>query len=816
MTGRSGECRLCRPTFEKDIRLIMMKTQEKHLPPRRYDPDPSRGLTAEQAASQLEKGLSNQDSTLPTKSVGEIFRDNLCTLFNLINLILAAAVVLVGSYKNLLFLGVVFCNLVIGIFQEIRAKRTIDRLSILSSVKAHVLRDGKEQEIPTDQVVLDDIMLLSPGRQVVTDGVLLEGECEVNESFVTGESDGVVKRPGDLLLAGSFLISGHGSARAEHVGGDNYISTISRGAKQFKKVNSEIMSTLKKIIKFVSIIIFPIGGILFYNQLHLSHNTLQEAVVQTVAALIGMIPEGLMLLTSTVLAVSVIRLSKHKVLVQELYCIETLARVDTLCLDKTGTLTEGCMEVADLIPLNGASPEECEAAVRALVSALPDRNATFEALAKAYGTESGWTADHTVPFSSRTKWSGASFGKNGSYVIGAGEFLFPRMDGELESRISRLSVENRVLVLGYSALPFSGRELPSPLVPVGVICLRDKIRPEAARTLRYFAEQGVDVKVISGDNVTTVSQIARRTGVPGWDKTVDLSLLHTEEEVRAAALCHTVFGRVSPVQKKQLIESLKEQGHTVAMTGDGINDVLALKEADCSVAMASGSDAARNISQLVLLNSNFDSMPRVVGEGRRSINNIQRSASLFLVKTIYSTLLAVIFLFLKSPYPFMPIQLTLISAVTIGIPALVLALEPNRARIEGDFLRNILMRAVPGAVTIVSNILVTIGVSSLFRFTPEQVSTICVLLTGFTGLLLLFRLCVPFTPMRKALVLFLCIVFGGCVVLLSGLFSLVPLPVSGVLTTLAMAAVAFGEFSLLIRLMENSSFQTPRRPRKKG
>ncbi len=767
----------------------------------RFHPAPDEGLSPALVQQRMLEGLNNVDCTVTTRTVGRIVRDNVCTLFNLINVILAVAVLSVGSIKNCLFMGVVICNLAIGIFQELRAKRVVDKLSLLSSVKAHVIRGGMPVEIPVDQVVLDDVLALKSGGQVVTDCVVLSGDCEVNESFVTGESEPILKHPGELLLAGSFVVRGECKARAERVGNQNYISTISKGAKQFKKVRSEIMETLKKIIRFISIIIIPVGALLFWGQMRLPDNTMSEAVVQTVAALIGMIPEGLMLLTSTVLAVSVIRLSQHKVLVQELYCIEALARVDTLCLDKTGTLTEGTMEVTEVIPCGDCPVKEAEEALKALCRALPDRNATFEAIAKKYGDQSNWKPTQTVPFSSRTKWSGASFEGKGSFVIGAGEFLFPEMSYGLKEKLDRYAQEGRVLLLSRSESGFQGRELPEGLVPLAFVLIQDVIRSEAKETLRYFVDQGVDLKVISGDNPLTVSQIARRTGLKNWDKCVDLSRCKTDGEVKEAASRYTVFGRVLPDQKKLLIEALKEKGHTVAMTGDGINDVLALKEADCSIAMASGSDAARNVSQLVLLDSNFDSMPRVVGEGRRSINNIQRSASLFLTKTFYASMLAVLFLFIQMPYPFMPIQLTLISAVTIGIPAFILALEPNRARIEGNFLKNILMKAIPGGVTIVMNILLAVFFGWKLGLSNEMISTVSVLVTGFTGLLLILRLCLPFTLIRKALLIFLCLLFAGCVILLPGLFSLVPLNGVGWVLTGALAALAAVVLNLLIWAM---------------
>lgn len=762
----------------------------------RYHPDPNQGLTGAQAAERMAEGLNNHDSTVQTKSIKTIVRENVCTLFNLINLILAVLVLAVGSYKNMLFMGVVFCNLGIGIIQEIRAKRTVDRLSLMSEARAEAVRDGVQIEILTDEVVLDDVIVLSSGKQVVTDCILLCGECEVNESFVTGESDAILKREGDTLLAGSFIVSGTGRARVDQVGEGNYISTISRGAKELKGINSEIMRTLKRIVQAISILIIPVGVLLFYNQYQVSAN-LHSAVVQTVAALVGMIPEGLMLLTSTVLAVSVIRLSQHRVLVQELYCIETLARVDTLCLDKTGTLTEGVMEVTELVPFYDARPEDLEAAIRALLAAIPDHNATFQALEKKYGAQSGWKTVTAVPFSSRAKWSGAEFLEQGTYIAGAAELMFQTLPAEVQKEVDEYAAEGRVLLLAHTADPFPPRDengvtaLPDGLKPAGLVLLRDSIRPNAVDTLRYFAEEGVDIKVISGDSVATVSQIARRTGVEAWDKAVDASTLQTEDAVKEAAAHYTVFGRVSPIQKKQLVRALKEAGHTVAMTGDGVNDVLALKESDCSVAMAAGSEAARNISQLVLLDSNFDAMPRVVGEGRRSINNVQRSASLFLVKTIYSTLLALLFLFIQMPYPFMPIQLTLISSVTIGVPAFILALEPNRNRVQGKFLENILMRAVPGAAAVVASVLLSLLACQLFHLSPEEVSTMCVLLTSFAGFLLIFQLCIPFNLGRKLLFGGLCAAFLISCVGFYEWFNLSGLSIPAVLTLLVIAALVY-------------------------
>lgn len=765
--------------------------------------NPENGLSDVQVQQRMQAGKVNRDTSVPTKSIGRIIRDNACTLFNLINAVLAAAVLLVGSYKNLLFLGVVFCNLVIGTVQEIRAKRTVDKLSLLSAAGAHVIRGGKKRTVPLEEVVLDDILELTSGGQIAADCVIRSGECEVNESLVTGEADPIHKTAGDTLLSGSYLVSGRCRAQVEHVGADNYIATISAGAKQLKRAQSAIMDALNRIIRFVSIMIIPVGALLFLKQLSIDGNTLSQAVVSTTAALIGMIPEGLVLLTSSVLAVSVIRLSRHRVLVQELYCIEALARVDVLCLDKTGTITEGRMELHDVVPLGEGSRLQAEQALGALAGVQDDGGPTMDAVRRRYPSASGWSAVQTVPFSSEKKWSGATFAGRGTYVLGAPEFVLRGNIGAVEPAMARYTRENRVLLLAHADGGFVGRDLPEGLRPLALILIRDVIRPQAPDTLRYFAEQGVGLKVISGDNMHTVSAIARRAGLEGADCCVDASTLKTDEELAAAAERYTVFGRVSPMQKQQLIRALKAQGHTVAMTGDGVNDVLALREADCSVAMASGSDAARNVAQLVLLDSRFDAMPQVVAEGRRTINNIQRSASLFLVKTIYATLLAVLFLLIPLPYPFMPIQLTLTSVFTIGIPSFVLALEPNRERVKGDFLRNVISKAVPGAVTIVFNVLVVSAAAFLLDIPQQQISTMCVMLTGFTGFLLVFRICLPFNPLRIAL---FAVIVGGftlCVFFLHSLFSLVPLPWMQLTALLICAAGAFVVLSGMLYLFEH-------------
>lgn len=707
---------------------------------KRYQPDIESGLTQEQVEERKKEHLINYDTSVPTKSIKQILKENFITLFNIINLFLAIAIFAVGSYKNMFFLLIVVLNTAISTFQEIHSKRIIDKLAVLASSKATVIREGKREEIAIQDIVLDDILVFETGNQVATDSFIQKGEVEVDESFITGETDTILKKQGDMLLSGSFISSGSCVAKVEHIAEENYTAQISSGAKYVKKVKSEIMESLNKIIKVLSIAIVPIGLILFWNQMHLPDATMQEAVVKSVAAIIGMIPEGLVLLTSTVLAVSVVRLSKNKVLVQELYCIETLARVDTLCLDKTGTLTEGKMEIKQVVSFDGKK-EEMEKILSNIALASEDNNSTINALREFFiKPEEVWEKESVVPFSSKTKWSGITFKKQGTYIMGAPEFVLQEKWKNYEGTIKPYTNDYRVLVLTHTTEMIKDRQLPSDLEVIGLVCIIDKIRKEAKETLAYFKEQGVNIKIISGDNPVTVSKIAKLTGVEGYEKYIDMSKIQTEEQIRQIASQYTIFGRVSPLQKKQLVKALKEKGKTVAMTGDGVNDVLALKEADCSIAMANGSDATKSVAQLVLLNSNFASMPKVVAEGRRTINNIQRSASLFLVKTIYSSVLAVLFILIGAEYPFMPIQLSLISLVAIGIPSFLLALEPNKEKIRGNFMKNVISKALPTALTVIIGV-ISLGIVHKMGKLPDEIyPSLCVITTGFAGILLLFTL----------------------------------------------------------------------------
>lgn len=707
----------------------------------RYTPDIKCGLTNYEVDKRIKDNLVNIYTEVGTKTVSEIVKENVLTLFNIINVVLAIAVICVGSFKNLTFIIIITINTLISIIQELRSKRTLDKLKVVAASKVHVIRDSIEKEIGINEIVLDDIIKVEIGNQIVVDSIIKDGEVEVDESFITGEADTVFKRKGDMLLSGSFIVSGKAICQVEHIGYDNYTAKISSDTKYIKAVSSEIMRSLNKIISTISFLIVPVGILLFSRQMYIEGNTVSQAVVSTVAALIGMIPEGLVLLTSTVLAVSVIRLSQRKVLVQDLYCIETLARVDTLCLDKTGTITEGKMEVMAEVFVEDINISEI---IGNINYNLGDNNPTAVALLDKYGKSDTFEIVDKMPFSSAKKYSGIAL-KDKAYVVGAAEFILKKDDKFLK-KVEEYTNEYRVILLAEAL----NKQFDN-VRPLALLLLQDKIRSDANETLQYFREQGVTLKIISGDNPHTVYGIACRAGFKENAKIVDATTLVTDQDILDAAWEYDIFGRVTPEQKKKLVLALQHLGHTVAMTGDGVNDVLALKKADCSIAMASGSDSTKNVSQLVLLDSNFSSMPYVVAEGRRTINNIEKSSSLFLVKTIYATLLAIIFIFIDMPYPFIPIQLSLASTVTVGIPSFILALQDNYDLVQKHFLKRVLKRAVPPAFTIIINILVVFIASKLFNFTYEQTSTLSAMITGYVAFMLLFKTCLPFNKLRIAL-----------------------------------------------------------------
>ena len=766
------------------------------------NPTDLRGLSSEEVQLRVNDGKVNAVATVKTKSIKRIFIDNICTVFNAVNIVLFLLLLLVGSYKNMLFIGVAMCNIVIGIVQEIRSKRSVDKLTILTQSKSSVLRDGELVEISKDEIVLDDIILLSRGNQIPADCILVQGSCSANESLLTGESDLIEKKVGDELLSGSFIAAGSCYCRVNRVGADSYAAKINQEAKAMKKVDSQIMRSFRFVINVCTAVIFPLGILLFVTRCFWRHLDPQSAVVSTVGALVGMIPSGMILLTSTVLAVSVIRLAKQKVLVNEMYCIETLARVDVICLDKTGTLTTEEMNVTGTIPLE-AEEDEIMTAL-ASIAAVDEVNATATAI-HAYTKEiTPLPCKHFIPFSSETKWSGGEFANGRTYIMGATEFVFSDKEKYKDAyrAIDEVQETVRILVLAQSLSAVKDRVLPDDLRPMALILIKDQLRDNVQETVRYFTDQGVTLKVISGDSVGTVQHIAQDCGIPGADQAVDMSTVETDEALKEAAERCNVFGRVTPAQKKKLLLALKANGHKVAMTGDGVNDVLALREADCSVAMAAGSEAARNVSQLVLVNNDFAAMPRVVAEGRRSINNIERSSSLYLVKTIYSILLSVFFLFSGFAYPFMPIQLTLIGGLTVALPSFVLALQPNKNIVRGNFTVNIIARAAPAALCITLTIILTAALGDVLSISQEELSTVAVYMTSLISLMLIVRLSIPFNALRGVMLAVSIIGLLIAFVFFNGFFSLVPLGSSALYFFIISAVVFIVLFHVLYHVAD--------------
>lgn len=715
------------------------------------------GLTEEQVKQRIEEGLVNSNENPNTKTYQEIVKENTLTFFNFLNIVLLVLVLSVGSFKNSLFVMIIVINTVIGIIQEIRAKKALDKLAILTASKALVRRDGKNISISTEEIVQDDLLYLKTGDQVPADAKVLQGSLEVNESLLTGESDTITKNEQDSLYSGSFVTSGQALCQVIHVGKENYAAKITSEAKTFQKHNSELRNSLDKILKIISVIILPLGIAVFVKQFFFVHNTFQASVVYTVAAVLGMIPEGLVLLTSVALTLGAMKLAKEKTLVQELFCIETLARVDTLCLDKTGTITEGTICVDQVVPLMDMDVSQ---AMGNLVSVLRDDNATFDALKRYFSPMTNYHLNHIIPFSSDRKYSGASFMDEGTYLMGAAQFLFPEGNEELMEKCETYAQEGyRILVVAHSPKMNKETELPEGLVACGLILMTDVIRKEAKDTLAYFESQGVDLKVISGDDPVTVAAIAKKAGLKNADAYVDATTLQTPGEMIQAVRNYSVFGRVTPKQKKLMVTALKAQGRTVAMTGDGVNDVLALKAADCSIAMASGSDAAKNIANLVLLDSNFAAMPHIVNQGRRVINNIRMAASMFLIKTIFSVLLAVLLVFFGKAYPFQPIQMSIISACAVGIPTFLLAQEPNYEQIKEGFLRHVFMNAVPTALSITACVFGIMLICSEVYHSNAMLGTACVLVTGWNYMAALKKIYSPQTKFRKIVITGMQVIF---------------------------------------------------------
>ena len=706
------------------------------------------GLTRIEVENRIRDNKVNYDTSVKTKSIRDIIISNSFTLFNIINILLALLLVIVGSYKNTLFIFIIIINSLISIIQEVRSKRELDKLKVIASNSVLVLRDGIEEEIHINDIVLDDIIIFNNGNQVVVDSIVVDGEVEVNESFITGEAKTIYKKKGNKLLSGSFIVSGRCLAEVEHVGLDNYVAKISSNTKYSKPVSSEIMRSLNRIVSTISFIIVPVGILLFSSQYSASNN-FNEAITSTVAGIIGMIPEGLVLLTSTVLAVSVIKLSKKKVLVQDLYCIEMLARVDVACLDKTGTITEGKLEVVRDISFND---RDISYIISNINGASIDSNPTALALLDKYGKSNDKKVEEVIPFSSSRKYSGVKF-SDITYVVGAPEFILKDNYKKYEKIISPYLEDYRVLMVGEYKKNISDTKL------VGLILIQDKIRESAPSTIEYFKKQEVDLKIISGDDARSVLGIAKRAGFSDDTLAINATVLETDQDILEAVSKYSVFGRVTPDQKRKFILALQKLGHSVLMSGDGVNDVLALKEADASVAMNSGADAAKNVSQLILLDSDFSSIPDIVAEGRRTINNVERSASLFIVKTIYTFLLVFLFINTKSRYPFIPIQLSLLSTLTIGIPSFVLALEFNNNRVKRGFLLNVIKKALPTSILIVFNILIIYLLGMLFSISSNEISTMCVIISVFIGFMHLYNICNKNNIIHRLLIVVLVLVF---------------------------------------------------------
>ncbi len=755
---KRGERRVKRSIDETQTMEI---TLEKRIPTTRYRPDHQTGLTAQQVQEHRMHGWTNQPVDPPSKTTKEIIQENVFTYFNLIFLVLAVLLCLVGSFRDLTFLPVIVLNTLIGIIQETRAKKVLDNLTMLNAPHAMVIRDGKKSQINAEDLVVDDIVIFEAGNQVCADAEVCAGEVQVNESLLTGESDEITKRKGDQLMSGSFIVSGQCHARLDKVGADSYISRLTLEAKAMQNTEqSEMIRSLDKLVKWVGVAIIPIGIILFIQAFVFQGEGFRSSVTSMIAAVIGMIPEGLYLLASVALAVSSIRLAQKKVLLHDMKCIETLARVNVLCVDKTGTITENTMEVQDVIP----TKEYEEGKMCPLSELLGDftaaqssDNITMEAMKRYFKIASGKKAVAKTGFSSASKYSSVTF-EEASYVLGAPEFVLKEQYENYEEAISaHASKGARVLVFGTAKEEPDGKPLKEAVTPLAYVLLANPIRQEAKETFTYFAEQGVEVKVISGDNPLTVSEVAKEAGIAGAERYVDASTLHTEEEMRAAVLNNAVFGRVTPNQKRKFVQILKEEGKTVAMTGDGVNDVLALKDADCSIAMASGSDAAAQASQLVLLESDFSCMPEVVLEGRRVVNNIQRSASLFLVKNIFSFLLSLVSFVFMFTYPLEPSQISLISMFTIGVPAFFLALESNKNIIKGHFLTNVFLKALPAALTDVLAVGALVIFGRTFGVSSADISTAATMLLSIVGFMILYTISAPMNVLRG-------VILGGCIV----------------------------------------------------
>ncbi|MEI3208224.1 MAG: HAD-IC family P-type ATPase [Lachnospiraceae bacterium] len=742
------------------------------------------GLTQAEVEARIADGQVNAIQDSSNRSVKDIVMGNTLTFFNFINIVLLALVLSVRSYKNMLFIFIIIANTLIGIFQEIKAKITLDKLKILTVSHVDVIRDGVKKSITVSELVKDDVILLKSGGQIPADGVILDGEVDVNESLLTGESDSIHKTCGSKVLSGSFVTSGKAMCLLTEVGHDCYMEKLSSEAKQFKRYKTELQRNLDTILKFISIIIVPLGIILFAKQYWISGSTYEQAALDTVAAVLGMIPEGLVLLTSVALALGAVRLARRSTLVRELFCIETLARVDTLCLDKTGTITEGhlCVQGEESVK----EDVDLEQLMGRMVSALGDENETFQALRQHYKRNQSTNTKLVLPFSSERKFSGVVFEGEGTYLMGAYQFIFPQADPAVLEKIAEYASQGlRVLTVAHSPNEMTDYTLAEDFEIVGFVFMTDVVRKNAPDILGYFEEQGVDLKVISGDDPVTVAAIAARAGLKDADKYIDATTIHTDEEMEDAILKYSVFGRVTPKQKQQMVRLLKQNGRTVAMTGDGVNDVLALKDADVSIAMASGSEAAKNTANLVLLNSDFASLPHIVNEGRRVINNIKAAASMFLIKTGFSVLTALLTIIVGQNYPFQPIQLSVINGCAVAIPTMLLQLEPSFQKVNKHFFREVLRMSMPAAITITAMITIINNIGHSIGTPREMLSTVCVLATGWVYLITLRQVYSPMTGYRKFVIYLMQTAYLVAMVIGQRIMELVGLNFTCVIVTLA-------------------------------
>lgn len=742
------------------------------------------GLTQAEVEARIADGQVNAIQDSSNRSVKDIVMGNTLTFFNFINVVLLALVLSVRSYKNMLFIFIIIANTLIGIFQEIKAKITLDKLKILTVSHVDVIRDGVKKSVTVSELVKDDVILLKSGGQIPADGVILDGEVDVNESLLTGESDSIHKTCGSKVLSGSFVTSGKAMCLLTEVGHDCYMEKLSSEAKQFKRYKTELQRNLDTILKFISIIIVPLGIILFAKQYWISGSTYEQAALDTVAAVLGMIPEGLVLLTSVALALGAVRLARRSTLVRELFCIETLARVDTLCLDKTGTITEGhlCVQGEESVK----EDVDLEQLMGRMVGALGDENETFQALRQHYKRNQSANTKFVLPFSSERKFSGVVFEGEGTYLMGAYQFIFPQADPAVLEKIAEYASQGlRVLTVAHSPNEMTDYTLAEDFEIVGFVFMTDVVRKNAPDILGYFEEQGVDLKVISGDDPVTVAAIAARAGLKDADKYIDATTIHTDEEMEDAILKYSVFGRVTPKQKQQMVRLLKQNGRTVAMTGDGVNDVLALKDADVSIAMASGSEAAKNTANLVLLNSDFASLPHIVNEGRRVINNIKAAASMFLIKTGFSVLTALLTIIVGQNYPFQPIQLSVINGCAVAIPTMLLQLEPSFQKVNKHFFREVLRMSMPAAITITAMITIINNSGHSIGTPREMLSTVCVLATGWVYLITLRQVYSPMTGYRKFVIYLMQTAYLVAMVIGQRIMELVGLNFTCVIVTLA-------------------------------